>query len=114
MNGACVYVTPHRRFGAELRPGVTVGETDFATDRPLSARRPQVTNRPGDTVGVSDLESGITGSKRCDLASCSQGRKHLIGNRAILHQATSLFAGILNWPSLLTAWIGRQRRRSLV
>src|SRR5271165_467171 len=69
-HGARIEIAPHRRIGPKPRPGVTIGDTDLATDWPLAARRPQVANRPGDSVGVGDLECGIAGSNRRDLASC--------------------------------------------
>src|ERR1700727_2668331 len=50
-----VNVAPNWRGGLKSRPCGTIGEPHLASDRPVAAGNPSITNRPRHAIGVGEL-----------------------------------------------------------
>ena len=97
--GRVVNVAPKRLEDAVLRPHVTVGEADLATDRRRAALHPQLPQPRGDSIGIAGREFRIGGGERFALAARAKHFEHR-GGDTVRARRRHLDLQPIFWPVL--------------
>ena len=84
---AVVDVAPDRRVDAVFRPDGSVGESDLAADRTLSARFSLRADRRRYVVSILQSEVGIHFGEGVELAAGPQNLEHVFGDVLKVHVA---------------------------